>query len=162
MGGRAQRVEPVFGNVFDHFATEYEYNGVRMMSMCRQMNGCQERVHERVVGTKGTALIDANGSVAVIEGQNPYKFEEKMTDPYVQEHADLIEAIRAGKPINEAKTVAESSLTGVMGRMCAYTGRALKYEWLMEKSTLDLLPKKLELGPNPVDPVAIPGQTQLV
>jgi predicted dehydrogenase len=162
VGGRAQRVEPVFGNVFDHFATEYEYNGVRAMSMCRQMSNCSNRVHERVVGTKGVALIDADGSFAAIEGASPYKFEEKMTDPYVQEHTDLIESIRSGKPINEAKTVAESSLTGVMGRMSAYTGRAMKYEWILEKSVLNLLPEKLALGPNTVDPAAVPGKTPLV
>jgi hypothetical protein len=35
--------------------------------------------------------------------------------PYQQEHLDLIESIRAGTPLNEAKTSHESTLTGIMG-----------------------------------------------
>ena len=41
----------------------------------------------------------------------------------MQEHTDLIESIRSGKPINELKNVAESTLTAIMGRMSAYTGK---------------------------------------
>ena len=48
--------------------------------------------------------------------------EAWANDPYVQEHIDLIASIRAGKPLNELKTVAESTLTAIMGRMSAYTG----------------------------------------
>jgi len=34
MGGRQARTGPEFGNIYDHFAVEYEYpNGVRVMSM---------------------------------------------------------------------------------------------------------------------------------
>ncbi len=162
MGGRAQRTQPVFGNVFDHFATEFEYRGIRGTSMCRQMDKCENRIHERIVGTKGVALIDGFGAQASIEGENAWKFEAKMGDPYIQEHADLIESIRTGKPINEAARVTESTLTGIMGRMSAYTGRQMKYEWILEKSELNLFPEKLEFGPNPVQPVAVPGKTPLV
>jgi len=41
-------------------------------------------------------------------------------------HAALIRSIREGKPINEGKDAAESTMTGIMGRISAYTGRALK------------------------------------
>ena len=48
---------PEYGNIFDHFAVEFEYpNGVRVTSMCRQTKGCADRVEERIVGTKGVAL----------------------------------------------------------------------------------------------------------
>ena len=37
MGGREVRTGPEYGNIFDHFAVEFEYpGGARMMSMCRQ------------------------------------------------------------------------------------------------------------------------------
>jgi hypothetical protein len=49
-----------------------------------------------------------------------------------------------------------------MGRMAAYTGREIKYDWVMNASKLNLFPEKLEFGPHPVDPVAMPGQTPLV
>ncbi|MHC4527664.1 MAG: hypothetical protein ACYS29_07300 [Planctomycetota bacterium] len=77
----------------------------------------------------------------------------------VVEHADLIKSIRDDKPINEGKQVAESTMTAIMGRMSAYTGRALKWEWAMNASKLDLTPQKYELGDLPVRPVPIPGKT---
>ena len=53
-------------------------------------------------------------------------------------------------------------MTGVMGRMSAYTGRALKWDWAMKASKLDLRPPRYEMGPLPVGPVAMPGRTPLV
>ena len=123
MGGRAARVDPMYGNAFDHFAVEYEYpNGARILSMCRQTAGAVDNVSERVVGTKGFSYTD--GADGYIKGAKPYATEKPSPNPYVQEHIDLIEGIRAGKPLNEGKQVAESTLTAIMGRMSAYTGRA--------------------------------------
>jgi len=155
MGGRAVRD---LGNIFDHFAVEYEYpNGVRIMGMCRQINGCHNRVTERIVGTKGIA----HGK-GTIEGQNPYKYEGKSPNAYVQEQADLIASIREAEPINEGRRVAESTMTAIMGRMSAYTGRALKWDWAMNASQLDLSPPKYEFGDLPTPPVPAPGKTQLI
>ena len=78
------------------------------------------------------------------------------------EHTDLIAGIRSGKPLNEGRRIAESTMCAIMGRMSAYTGRAISWDWAMNSSKLDLTPKKFEFGPNPVDPVAIPGQTPLI
>jgi len=158
MGGRQARTGPEFGNIYDHFAVEYEYpNGVRVMSMCRQTRGAAERVEERLVGTKGVAF-----GYGEIRGASPWNFEGEETNPYVQEHADLIASIRKGKPLNEGRRVAESTMCAIIGRMSAYTGRAVSWDWAMNSSKLDLLPKTFEFGPNPVDPVAIPGFTQLI
>ena len=161
MGGRQSRTAPECGNIFDHFAVEYEYpNGARIMSMCRQVDQCAEQVAERVVGTKGSANADGGG--CRIRGTNAYKYDGPNPNPYVVEHADLITSIRDGKPLNEGKTIAESTLTGIMGRMSAYTGRELSWDWVMNASKLDLTPPNYEFGDYPVAPVAIPGQTKLV
>jgi hypothetical protein len=53
-------------------------------------------------------------------------------------------------------------MCAIIGRMSAYTGRAINWDWAMTSSQLDLMPKKLEFGPNPVDPVAVPGFTPLI
>jgi len=156
MGGRAVRD---LGNIYDHFTVEYEYpNGVRVESMCRQINGCTDRIAERVVGTKGFSDIDRG----VITGEKPFRYEGPDPDHYVQEMADLIKSIRDGKPINEAKNVAESTMNAIMGRMSAYTGRALKWDWAMNASKLDLAPAKYEWGDLPARPVAVPGKTPLI
>jgi predicted dehydrogenase len=156
MGGRAVRKE---GNIFDHFAIEYEFaNGVRISGMCRQINGCHTRVGERFVGTKGVA--DGRGK---IEGPNAYEYPGESPDPYVQEQADLIASIRNGKPINEGRQVAESTMSAIMGRMSAYTGRALKWDWAMNASKLDYTPPSYDFDIDfPARPVAVPGKTKLV
>ncbi len=158
MGGRQVRTGPEYGNIFDHFAVEFEYpNGARVMSMCRQTPGCAERVEERLAGTRGTAF-----GYGEIRGAAPWKFEAEEKDPYVQEQADLIAAIRRGEPLNEGRRIAESTLCAIMGRMSAYTGRAISWDWAMNSSKLDLTPPRYELGDLPVEPVAVPGVTPLV
>jgi predicted dehydrogenase len=159
IGGREVRTDPKWGNIYDHFTVEFEYaNGARILSMCRQMDGCSDRMSERVVGTKGVADMDRHE----ITGANPYKYEGEPVDPYIQEHKDLIAGVRDGKPLNEGRQVAESSLTAIMGRMSAYTGRELSWDWAMNASKLDLSPAKYEFSELPVEPVAVPGKTPLV
>ncbi len=161
MGGREVRTGPEYGNVFDHFSVEYEYpNGVRIEYIGSQIDGCTSRSDERVVGTKGSAYIDSGN--AIIEGQNPFKYDGPSPSPVIRQHADQIGAIRQGKHLNEGKRIAESTLTTIMGRMSAYTGRALKWDWAMKASKLDLRPAKYKFGDLPMRPVAVPGKTKLV
>jgi predicted dehydrogenase len=157
MGGRQVRTAPVYGNIYDHFTIEYEYpNGARVMSMCRQIEGTASRVSEFLIGTKGTS--NPAGS---IRGETSWRHEGPRNGPYQQEHTDLINSIRAGKPLNEGRQIAESTLTAIMGRMSAYTGQEVTWEQALG-SKLDLVPQQLAFGPMPVEPVAIPGQTKLV
>lgn len=157
MGSRAVREG---GDIWDNFTVEYEFaSGVRITSMCRQITGCMGRIAERFVGTQGTAYCD--GRRAVILGPNRARFQESR-NPYVQEHADLIDSIRNGQALNEGVTVAESTLTAVMGRMAAYSGQRVEWDWLREKSQLDLVPARLEFGPRPEPVVPLPGRWPLV
>jgi predicted dehydrogenase len=156
MGGRQARTGPEYGHIYDHFTVEYEYpNGIRVMSMCRQIDNTASRVGERIAGTKGTS--DPSGS---IRGAERWRFEGDQPNPYVQEHTDLINSIRAGKPLNEGRQIAESTLTAIMGRMSAYTGQEVTWEQALN-SRESLVPQKLAFGPLPVPPVAQPGKTQL-
>ncbi len=161
MGGREVRTAPEYGNVYDHFAVEYEYpNGVRIEYMGAQIDKVSDRNDQRLVGTKGRAYADFGRIVA--EGQNPFKYEWDEVDPCIKQHADQIAAIREGKRLNEGKRIAESTLTSIMGRMSAYTGRALKWDWAMNASKLDLRPPRYGFGDLPTRSVAIPGKTRLV
>jgi myo-inositol 2-dehydrogenase / D-chiro-inositol 1-dehydrogenase len=160
MGGRQSRTGPEYGHVFDHFTVDFEYeNGMHLLSMCRQIEGTDKNVSESLVGTKGTTITQPTRQV--ITGQNRWAFNEKSKSAYILEHADLIESIRAGKPINELKTIAESNLTMIMGRMSAYTGKEVTWQQAMD-SKEDLIPSKLVWGPMPVPPVPIPGLTELI
>jgi predicted dehydrogenase len=156
MGGRQVRTDPAYGNIYDHFAVEYEFpGGVRITDMCRQIDGTDSRIAEQYIGTKG--ICDpANGFVG-----EPKQKIVPLGQAYVQEHRDLLESIAAGKPVNEGRQVAESTLTAIMGRMSAYTGKLVTWEQAM-KSELSLFPEKLEFGEMPVPPVAMPGKDKLV
>ena len=80
MGGRAARTDPMYGNIFDHFAVEYEYpNGARVLSMCRQTAGAAENVSERVVGATGFSYTDS--ADGYIKGAKPYENEQASPQP---------------------------------------------------------------------------------
>jgi predicted dehydrogenase len=157
MGGRQVRTDPLYGHIYDHFSVEYEYpNGVKLLSACRQQDGTASRVTERVTGTKGESYPEGR-----IQGQTKWRYEGPNPNPYVQEHADLIASIRAGKPLNEGRRVAESTLTAIMGRESAYSGQEVTWDQIME-SKLDLRPDRLTWGPMPIPSVALPGKYRLV
>jgi myo-inositol 2-dehydrogenase / D-chiro-inositol 1-dehydrogenase len=70
---------------------------------------------------------------------------------------DLINSIRAGKPLNEAQQTAEATLMGIMGRESAYSGLIVEWDQMLN-SKKRLGPEKYEFGPLPFPEVAIPGQ----
>lgn len=155
MGGRCHRVT---GDQYDHFAVDFEYkNGMHLASYCRQINGCDANVSEAVIGDKGTAYSMSGRTW--INGPNEVKFygnKIKQRNPYVQEHIDLIDSIENGKGLNEANNVATSTLTAVMGRIAAYTGRIVTWDEMMS-SDLKLGPAEYTMDiplPQVVVPVA--------
>ncbi len=159
LGGRQYRTEPKYGHIFDHFGVEFVYPGdVRTISMCRQIEGTANNVSERVVGTKG--WTDCCGTIV---GENSWRYRGPRADAYVQEHTDLIQSIRDGKPLNEGKRIAESTLCAIMGRESAYSRRQFNRSWFMNRCTLNLVPSEdLKLSDAmPVPAVAIPGQYPL-
>lgn len=157
LGGRQVRTGPEWGHIYDHFAVDYEYeDGTHLMSMSRQINGCDNRVAEALVGERGTCDVDKY----VITGPRAWKFGQQDTRPYRQEHTDLIASLRAGTPLNELRAVAESTLTAIMGRMSTYTGKVVTWEQALN-SQETLVPQKLSFGPIATPPVAMPGVTPL-
>ncbi len=163
MGGRVRPYNDpnTDGNIYNFFAVDYEYpKGVHVLSQCRQIDGADGNmkgasgVSEALAGTKGHSQV---GSFTI----NDKKVASgKGGAPYVQEHTDLIESIRAGKPLNELKNVAESTLTAILGRMSAYTGKALTWEQMLN-SKLDTMPANLAWDMSlPPAPLAVPGKTK--
>lgn len=163
MGGNSNRREGepnVVGNIFDHFAVEYTFkDGTKMHSYCRHFDG-PGNVSEGLVGTRGFCRTEDRKEYTI--NGAPVFDPAKDNAPYVQEHVDLIAAIRSGKGINELKNVTESTLTAIMGRMAAYTGRAVTWEQALnskEDSFVADLKWDMELK---AAPVPIPGKTKLI
>jgi len=128
MGAR-QQLGSQSGEIWDNFAVEYEYpNGVRLYSYCGQIKRDWASVSEGVQGTKGTS--DPGGRIQP-KGGAMWRFRENATDPYVQEHIDLINAIVKGTDLNEAKQVTDSTLTAIMGREAAYSGAGVEWDAIL-------------------------------
>ena len=158
MGGRQSRVQPEYGHCFDHFAVDFEYpDGAHALSMCRQADGSGGRVEEVVQGTRGRSLTSSGR--ARFEGGSGWQFEGDNPNPYVQEHRDLQNSIRGEGPrLNEARRIAESTLTAIMGRMSAYSGKELTWDEALN-APLDLSPPTYAFADLEVPAVAIPGRT---
>ncbi len=152
-GGAAWRPrEEEYGNIYDHIAADFVYpNGVHMSSRCRQFpnRDAAQNISERIVGAKG--FIDSTAM----------RGARLAVDPYVQEHADMMSSILGKGPyINESMEVAESTMTCLMGREAAYSGKKITWEMMMN-SQQDLLPKSFDYkNAVPVPPLPVPGVYQ--
>ncbi|MDP6478672.1 MAG: Gfo/Idh/MocA family oxidoreductase [Phycisphaerales bacterium] len=158
MGGRQSRTQPQYGHGYDHFAIDYEYpGGVHALSMARQADGSANRVEEVIQGTTGRSLTSSGR--AQIEGGSNWTFEGENPNPYVVEHQDLHASIRGEVPrLNEGERIAESTLTAIMGRMSAYSGKELSWDDALN-SPLDMRPPAYAFMSLPTPVVSIPGRT---
>jgi myo-inositol 2-dehydrogenase / D-chiro-inositol 1-dehydrogenase len=155
MGSRLRRIN---GDQYDFFSVDYTFgSGMHFASMCRQINGCVNNVSEKIQGTKATVISSPrNVSINDLAGNEIWKYTYpldadgkqapgKMLDPYVQEHIDMVTAIRNDKPFNELENTAISTMTAIMGRVSAYTGKETTWDEMMN-SDLKLGPKVIALG----------------
>jgi len=141
-GGRHRRVT---GDQYDFFSVDYVYpDGMRLHSMCRQIDGCANKVGELLVGTAGST--DCRDRIWKPDGATAWKYSGAASNPYVQEHVVLVTAVRTDRPVNNGEQTAVSTLTAIMGRISAYTGAEVTWEEMME-SPLRLGPRTYALGP---------------
>ena len=164
-GGRFTR--PQDSELWDTMSVDYEYPGGKTISfMCRQLPGTASDISSVIFGTEGTCLIaalDAGSRIIDRKGNEVWRMGGGISQAFKQEHKDLIESIRAGKPIVELKQTADSSLVAVLGRVAAYTGQRVTFDFLAKESTLDHFPKDLAWDSSlPAPGFAIPGRTKLV
>ena len=154
MGGRARRPT---GDQYDFFSADYTFDrNVHLHSTIRQLNGCANVRDESFVGTKGVAEI--TGVITDLSGKEVWRYDGPEVDSVVQEHADMVTAIRADKPVNTAKETAFSTLMTIMARDSAFTGKAISWEEAMA-SNERLGPTEYVLGPVNLKPVApVPGE----
>ncbi|MEO1992777.1 MAG: Gfo/Idh/MocA family oxidoreductase [Pirellulales bacterium] len=164
-GGRFTR--PSDSEMWDSVSVDYEYPGSRIVSfMCRQIPGAAGENSTVIYGTHGMCHIGSMSSGSRItdrKGSTTWEMKGSIADAYKQEHKDLIDSIRNGKPIVELRQTADSSMTAVLGRVAAYTGQRVTWDFLAKKSEMDLFPKELSWnGTLPQPQFAVPGKTKLV
>lgn len=162
-GGRQQRVESKYGNIFDHFSVVYDFaGGERGFLFCRQMENCTGSNDDYIMGTKGCAKIQAFGNLE-ITGENPWKLTNRTgIDMYQQEHNELFASIRKGEAKNDGDWMMRSTLMAIMGRESAYTGRRLSWEDI-KNSSQKLMPENLSWDMElPEPPIPMPGRTEFI
>ncbi len=165
IGGRIQRTEEKFGQVYDHFTVFYEYeSGIRVYFTCRQQENCTNFVDEVVLGTKGRAWLLANrierndGTQWQFQSPKDENGDPVGYDMYLLEHNAMFDSIRRGEPINNGEYMCNSTMLAVMGRMAAYTGKTLRYDEC-RRDAERLGPTSYTWTDLPEGPIAIPGQT---
>lgn len=133
------------GNQYDFFSVDFDFGeDVHIHSMCRQINGTWTRVGELFRGTEGVCM--GGGKITSTNGKEAGAVPEGWHDnPYVQEHAALLESIVQGKPVNEGRQVAESCMAAIMGRIAAYTGQMVRWAEVMDRKDSPFY--SLTLGP---------------
>jgi predicted dehydrogenase len=164
-GGRFTR--PDDSEMWDSMAVDFEYPGDRIVSfMCRQIPGAETENASVIYGSRGTCQIGAsNNPCRILDRSGKVVWEQagRISDAYRTEHKALVDSIRAGSPIVELAEMADSSLAAVLGRLAAYSGRRVTWDFVANESQLDLFPKDLAWdSPRPPSSFAVPGRTKLV
>jgi len=120
------------GQIYDNHFVEFTYkDGSTMLSQCRQQPHVWNIVTQFVHGDKGAQELPGNGS-----------------DGYVQEHVDLVNAIRKGEKLNDGWHGATSSFTAILGRMATYSGKEVNWKEAVAKGPSEM-PKKFAFDANP-------------
>ena len=157
-GGRTQRTQPQFGNIYDHFTSMFEWEtGQRCLAQCRQYKDCDTDISDWVYGTKGTADI-MNHRINE-PGSSKMKWKRRKPAPqmYDYEHVELFKSVRDGKALNNGDYMCKSTLMAIMARMSAYSGKTVKWEEALN-SQESFTPASYDLkAPLPVAPVPVPG-----
>ena len=168
MGGREVRDgAPKFGEIFDHHCVEFRYeDGIVVNSQCRHQPRTWGKVSEEIIGTNGRAFP---GRITDLAGTRTWWRHRGDDNPYQTEHDELLRHIREDKPINNAYYGAVSSMTAVLGRMCTYSGKQIRWEDAVASNRSDFpdvlawnAPPKVQPNPDGQYPVPVPGATKVL
>ena len=173
--------QPFVDQNFDSYSTEYTFaDGAKMYMDGRCMASAAPIYSSYAHGTKGMAIVSKQSDCArpssTYRTQNPgpesqiWKSKENrdgsVDDPFNNEWADLLEAIRQDKPFNEAANGVYASAVTSLGRFSAHTGQEVTLEAFLnheheyapdvDKMTFDS-PAPLQTGKDGKYPIPEPG-----
>jgi predicted dehydrogenase len=155
------RWQQKIGDIWDQHDITFTWaNGTIAVLKSRYQDGCYNEQRDTIIGTKGRA--EFVGYAAQILGDKPWKYAGPKPSSHQIEHDELFADLRAGKIPNDGDRMAQSTLMGIMGKMSAYTGKEVTWEFA-QKSQWDTMPKDLRWDMSlPVGPIPEPGTTPLV
>jgi myo-inositol 2-dehydrogenase / D-chiro-inositol 1-dehydrogenase len=157
------------GQIFDHHFVEFTYkSGAKLYSQCRHMANTWGQEGQHVYGTEGNSGVPGNinkpAATKTATATPRTRRRRSGTDPMVQEHRDLINAIKNNEKYCEGWHGATSSMTACLGRMATYSGQVVKWDDAVAKGKSEF-PKQLAWdAPAPVKkdadgnyPIPLPG-----
>ncbi|OHE82048.1 MAG: hypothetical protein A2107_12425 [Verrucomicrobia bacterium GWF2_62_7] len=176
MGGRRAGVDKDHGDIFDHHAVEFEYpDGARLFGWWREAPNTWTCFSHNVHGAKGRVEIQAFADGMLhVNGKPPQRFARQLGQDkprafsgWQAELDDLLAALMAGRPYNEADYGATSTMTSILGRMASYSGQVVEWDQAVN-SNVNLVPDRLSWdavpqpkpGPDGIYPCATPGVTK--
>jgi len=134
-GGRITRKD--VGDVWDHFIVTFFYpNDVKVSFNSNQFRNKVYRMQgERFFGTKGVAETHHRGPMKVALNSGSVwdaGTEDPLGSAVANKAKAFVAGIRAGRFDNEARQGAETTLTAILGRTAAYTGREQSWDALVK------------------------------
>ncbi len=144
-GGRKVRTD--VGDCWDHFVVTFHYpDGVIVDFSSRQFGDGFDDLCIRLYGSTGTVDSHYGGEVKIRgskEGWAGGKTLNIYQEGAVNNIKDFCQAIHDGKPIQNAKESADSTMSCVLGRMAAYSGETATWDKMTEAN--ERLDPKLNL-----------------
>jgi predicted dehydrogenase len=132
--GTYGRKARLVGDTSDHFIVTYWYpNDAKVDFSSAQFLYGYGDLCIRMYGSKGTLDSHYNGLLR-ITGENPWPGVEKddtFRGGAVANIKTFVESIRSGRLVNNADHGAESTLSAILGRMAAYSGKPVTWEEMM-------------------------------
>ena len=136
-----------FGDAWNNYQVVYQYpKGINVSFHSTQLGNQFGDVCARFIGTKGIAEAHYSGGV-FIKGENAWdsgvlRDEAKVTpeqqaagiflsslhDADANKEKAFIDSIRSGKHLNEIQSGSDSTLTAILGRQAAETGKRVTWE----------------------------------
>jgi predicted dehydrogenase len=172
-GGRSVRVEPKYGDIFDHHSIVYEYaSGARVYALTRQQPGCFNGVYRTIIGTKGqlrSGGTKKQSGIFSLKGEPLWEAPPDKEHPELNTFREMFAGMAAGKPVNDGVAFSRSTMMAILGRMATHSGQRVTWEEAMA-STKALAPERYAWdatppvvpGPDGAYPHPIPGSTKVV
>jgi predicted dehydrogenase len=166
VGGRAACSGAKYGDLFDHQCVVFNYKGGKQLTgISRNQVGTWGSESDTIFGTKGRASLK-KGTIA---GENNWRYKGEKKSMYDVEQAELFDAIRTGKTINNCEYMVNSTTMMIMATYAIWTGKRLTWDQVWNSKTTVLQPAynwdmKPPVMPNEAGEydIPIPGITKVV
>jgi|KBSSwiStaDraftv2_1062776.scaffolds.fasta_scaffold30549_4 predicted dehydrogenase len=138
MGTGGRRLRRDVGDVWDNFIMTFVYpNDVKVSFNSNQFRNKGYRVQgERFFGLAGVAESHHRGPVRIIGNDAEKSWDSGTEDPLATAVGNkvkvLVDGIKNGKFDNQSAQGAETTLSTILGRTAAYTGREVTWDKLLK------------------------------